>query len=174
MKSTTRVWILVAALSISALTAAGCAAGVPFSTTPSPTAGSIQGSSVTTASIPTLEFVDPSSLAEGTNVAEGQTLAPGSYKVFMTGERIRTIQWVQSAANSDYVDLWLHFDAEGTEQFAQLTSDNINTVIPLAIGGKIIAAPEVRQAVLAGTVVISSGGTRDLRPILGPAIVPEP
>lgn len=125
------------------------------------------------ASIPSLEFIDPSSLPQGANVAAGTTLAPGSYTVFMTGERIRTVQWVQNTNRSDEIDLQLTFDAKGTRQFAQLTSQNLNKPVPMVIGGKIIVAPVVQAPILDGRLVIS-GPTTDLQTILGSRIVPAP
>jgi hypothetical protein len=123
----------------------------------------------TRVSIPSLEFIDPASLPKGANAVAGTTLAPGTYTVFMTGEHIQSVQWVQNANSTEEVDLRLKLDAEGTRKFEQLTSQNLNKPIPLAIGGKIIVAPVVGGTVVDGIVVIS--GPTDLRKTLGPALV---
>lgn len=123
------------------------------------------------ASIPSLEFIDPSSLPQGMKVEAGTKLAPGSYRAFMTGERILTVQWVQNANNSDEIDLRLTLDAEGTRRFKQQTSQNVNKLIPLAVDGKIIEAIFVGQPVLDGLLVISGAQMEGLRAILDPKIV---
>jgi preprotein translocase subunit SecD len=82
-------------------------------------------------------------------------------------------QFVSTGLNGKYLDqtqlvfaqgtneptVELHFNAEGTKLFAQITKDNIGKVVAIYLDGQVISAPVVRDAITTGTAVISGSFT---------------
>ena len=53
----------------------------------------------------------------------------------------------------------LHFDAEGTKIFAELTKNNVGRAFGMFLDGSAISVPVIREAIPDGTAVISGGFT---------------
>ena len=121
-------------------------------------------------SIPSLVFVDPDSLPAGTDPVPGTILAPGTYKVAMTGEHIESVHWVKNRAGE--IEVWFQFDAEGTRQLAAMTKKYVSRQLPAALDGMVLAAPVVEVPLTDGLLAMSDQAPGELRALLDPAVVP--
>jgi len=159
---------------------AGCAAPTSSLDTDSadtsydPTTGAFTTlSPVRAASIPSLEFVDPSSVPDSVEVIQGMRLEPGTYEVIMTGERISSVEWAQEIETGQVV-LWLGLDEEGTAVIADWSMSHIGESLPLLLGGRVVSVPTIVEPIIDGSIAISADDGTDLRSTFESATVPAP
>ena len=117
----------------------------------------------------TLEFVDLNDISDAQvvqNIMAGYTgfsLDPGSYTAFMTGDSLTNVTVGQaSKGGADYA-VNLTLNGEGTQAFADVTTQLVATHAPIAIllDGVVQSAPRVQSAITNGQVAITGNYTLD-------------
>lgn len=66
---------------------------------------------------------------------------------------------LEKEAEGDYWQIELTLTPEAAERFAAITRDNIGRQIAVAIGGKVVMAPFVRDEITGGKIAIAMPGT---------------
>jgi len=109
------------------------------------------------ASIPTLELVSASGVADGDSIKTGATLASGSYKPGVTGSDLVAIQWVIGEDDGLYrLMLNLQFGEEGTKRLAALTRSVDDQRVLVVLDGLVVGDMAVYKPIDTGAVTLSS------------------
>lgn len=161
-----------------AVLAAGCAGLGASKSTPAPSgtepALPSADAAPRAASIPALEIVVASSLRKGVKAKRGTTLAAGSYKPALTGERITSVQWVVGEAEGlRRLMLSLQFDEKGTRDFANLIEANADKDLLLVLNRKVVGNLAIYESVSPGAVTLGSQQVLDSRSQIDSATVPS-
>ena len=115
----------------------------------------------------TLEFVDLNDVSDQAAIARiqqgerGVTLAPGTYKAFMTGDEIRSVSIGQESPTSANYAVNLALNSEGTKAFADVTTILAPTHgrIAILLDGVVQNAPAVQVPITSGEVAITGNYT---------------
>jgi len=115
----------------------------------------------------TLEFVDLNDISDASEVLAimrgqtGQTLEPGTYTPFMTGDSITNVTIGQESRGSASYAVNLTLNSEGTQAFADVSTALVSThgQIAIVLDGVVQSAPAVQSAITGGQVQITGNYT---------------
>lgn len=103
------------------------------------------------ASVPALEFAgqtDPAAIWE-----PGDSIAPSSYDVFMTGSRVIEARWTADDVTG-HDALELRLDDEGSERLEEWTGSHVGEQLLFVLDGTVIVAPVVQSTITDGRLLI--------------------
>ena len=172
--------ILVRVVCAATLCLAGCAPNAvsrqppqPF-TAPSTPATRTAVATGTPAAIPSLEFVDLTLLPKRLKVTPGNMIARGSYRPFLSGSHITSVEWVPGEFGAARTSvLHLQLDPAGTSILGRWTTANVGRQFVIVLQGRILAAPTIAGAITDGHVWLAGPGILRMRSLIDSATVPS-
>ena len=118
-----------------------------------------EAGSIREASIPGLDFVDPSSLEDVGAVSVGAELSEGSYEVLVAGAEISELRWDEDMGTGQRVlSLWL--SPAASKRFEAWTREHIGATVPLVLKGRVIMLARIFGPIEKGAIALSLDDTQ--------------